>query len=197
MLRSLRDSHRICLREVSCLLNRQQTCLSIQRNSLRGASSEWSGSTEENSPQQRQLQLRSSGSTPRRATRSTCLVPWVDQAAAPVGVRPEVPAVVHLADSRSAWASVVQAAAVRAGHPAVARAGHPEAVQADRLEVPRGVHPADSLIEHRLDTGLRTEHPSRQYRALFQFLHGQLHRPLRRDRLIRFQSGLVHQALFR
>lgn len=56
---------------------------------------------------------------------------------------------------------------------------------------------AGSPIEHRLDTGPRTEHPSRQYRALFRLLHGQRHQPLRQAHLTRFQSGLGHQAPFR
>lgn len=88
---------------------------------------------------------------------------------------------VRLAASRSVWAWV----------------GHLEAAQVDRREVPQVDRPVDLLIEHRLDTGLRTVHPSRQYRALFQFLHGQLHRPLRQGRLIPFQSGLVRLEPFR
>ena len=101
--------------------------------------------------------------------------------------------VVRLAGSRSAWASVVRWAAVPAGHLVVAPADHPEPHPAG----PQEVHPADLLNEHRLDTGLHTEHPLRQYRALFQFLHEQLHRPLQRDLLIRSQSGLAHRVPFR
>jgi hypothetical protein len=98
MLGSVRDSHRLRVRMVSFAFTWQRVCLSIR---FRGVSSEWSGSTAENSPQQRQSPLRSSGWTPRRATRSTCSVSWVDQAAAPVGVHLEAPAVVRPADSPS------------------------------------------------------------------------------------------------
>lgn len=56
---------------------------------------------------------------------------------------------------------------------------------------------AGSLIERRLDTGPRTEHPSRRYRASFQLLHVQRHQSLRQAHLTRFQSGLGHQAPFR
>lgn len=101
--------------------------------------------------------------------------------------------VVRLADSRLAWAWVGRSA----GHLAVVRAARPVEVQEDRREVPLADHPADLLIEHRLDTGLRMEHPLRQYRALFQLLHEQLHRPLRQGRLIQFQSGLVRLEPFR
>ena len=194
MLGSVRDSHRLRVRKVIFTLTWQRVCLSIQRNSLRGVSSEWSGSTVENSPQQRQLQLRSSGWTPRRATRSICLVFWVDQAAAPVEVRrevpavdrPEVPAAVRPVDSPLACAS-------REPRAAVAPVDH----RAAPVEVPQGDLQAVSLIEHRLDTGPRTEHPLRQFRALFQFLHRSRHQPLRQAHLIRFQSGLALQALFR
>ena len=102
-----------------------------------------------------------------------------------------------MADSRSALALVVRSAEAQAVHQEAVRAVHPVEVQADRLEVPQVARPAVLLIELRLDTGLRTVRPLHQYRALFQFLHEQLHRPLRQGRLIPFQSGLVHLEPFR
>ena len=194
MLGSVRDSHRLRVRKVSSTFAWQRVCLSIR---FRGVSSEWSGSTAGNSPQQRQSQLRSSGWTPRRATRSISLVSWVDQAAAPVEVRLEAPAGARPADSPSAWDFLAGLAAAVPEVQAEALqvdpvAGHPEVPRGDR----RGDRRAVLLIEHRLDTGPRTGLRSRQYRALFQFLHRSRHHPLRLVHLIPFQSGHVLQAPF-
>jgi hypothetical protein len=83
-------------------------------------------------------------------------------------------------------------------HRAVRPEDHQVVLQVDLLVDHQAVFQVGSLIEHRLDTGPRTEHPLRQYRALFQFRHEQWHeQPLLQAHLTRFQSGLVHQGLFR